>query len=363
MLKQYLNNTKTLTLSFLRNKETIFFVLLLPFLFMLIFGSLYSGSDQSQPDRLLIYYSDQATIEQDKLEEVINENQSLTFQYVSSLEVGEELLRNYEAEALLIVGDNSLEFAFNPARIQDNPALEQQAYSIAREINLRENNLNEYLETVIIDTESATTAPAAGSTQFLSLFPGLIALGLASSGLFVIVEVFIYYKEKGVLKRMAAAPINKNAFVLALITSRMPASILSMFLILAASRIIFGVSFAINWLLFIPYIFIGTVIMMGFGALITLFFKTADSAFQAASILLTIMIFFSGIYFPIEFLPSYFQSLSRFLPLTYLARGLQQIMGVSQLKPFNLALETGGLLILSIILIIIVAKKSRWAAK
>ncbi|TDO89329.1 ABC-2 family transporter [Halanaerobium saccharolyticum] len=103
MLKQYLNNTKTLTLSFLRNKETIFFVLLLPLIFMLIFGSLYSGGDQSQPDRVLIYYSDQATIEQSRLEEVINENQSLTFKYVSTLEAGEELLRNYKAEALLTV--------------------------------------------------------------------------------------------------------------------------------------------------------------------------------------------------------------------------------------------------------------------
>lgn len=162
---------------------------------------------------------------------------------------------------------------------------------------------------------------------------------------------------------MAAAPINKNAFVLALITSRIPASILSMFLILFAGRIIFGVSFDISWLLFIPYIFIGTVIMMGFGALITLFFKKADSAFQAASILLTIMIFFSGIYFPIEFLPSYFQTLSRFLPLSYLAQGLQQIMGVSQLKPFSLALETGGLLIISVLLIILAAEKSQWTAE
>lgn len=69
MLKQYLNNTKILTLSFLRNKETIFFVLLLPLIFMLIFGSLYSEDDQSRSNRLLIYYSEQATIDQNKLEE------------------------------------------------------------------------------------------------------------------------------------------------------------------------------------------------------------------------------------------------------------------------------------------------------
>ncbi len=357
MFKQYINNTKILSMAFLRDKETVFYVLVLPLLFMLIFGSLYGNGDGRRQDRVLLYFEDTATISQSEIEEVIDANQSLSYRYIDSIEDGEQLLRDYEAETLLRVSGDGLEFSYNPARIQDNPAIEQQSMAIARELDIRKSGLETYLQTEIIDSGGV-----AGSTQFLSLFPGLIALGLASSGLFVIVELFIYHKEKGVLKRMAASPLNRNSFTFALISSRIPASLLSTALILIASRYIFDVSFNINWFLFIPYIIIGTVIMMGLGALITLFATTADSGFQAANILLTVMIFFSGIYFPIEFLPSYFQQASRFLPLTYLARGLQQIMGVSQLNPASLAIETGGLLILSIVLITIVSKKSSWVA-
>ena len=357
MFKQYLNNLKILSLSFLRDKQTIFFVLVLPLLFMFIFGSLYSDAGQQRQDRVLIYLTDEATIGSEEIEAVISDNQSLTFEYVESISEGEELLRNYDGEILMTVGDNSLEFSYNPARIQDNPAFEQQAMLVARGLDMRRSDLEEYLQPRIIET-----GEAGDNFQFLSLFPGVIALGLASSGLFVIIELFLYHREKGVLKRLAASPLNRNAFTFALISSRIPASLLSTILVLIGSRMIFEISFEINWLLFIPYIIIGTVIMMGLGTLITLFARTADSGFQAGSILITVMIFFSGVYFPIEFLPSYFQTASRFLPLTYLARGLQQIMGVTPLESGRLALETGGLLIVSLILIVLVSKKSSWVA-
>ncbi|MFW5790612.1 MAG: ABC transporter permease [Bacillota bacterium] len=357
MFKQYLNNFKILSLGFLRDKQTIFFVLVLPLLFMFIFGSLYSDTGQQRQDRVLIYLSDEATISSAEIEAVLADNQSLTFEYVETLAEGEELLRDYDGEILMTVGDNSLEFSYNPARIQDNPAFEQQAMLVARELDIRRSGLKEFLQPKIIDSGEATA-----NFQFLSLFPGVIALGIASSGLFVIIELFLYHKEKGVLKRLAASPLNRNSFTFALISSRIPASLLSTILVLAASRLIFDLRFEINWLLFIPYIIIGTIIMMGLGALITLFASSADSGFQAGSIMITVMIFFSGVYFPIEFLPSYFQTASRFLPLTYLARGFQQIMGVSPLEPGRLALETGGLLIISLILIVFVSKKSSWAA-
>jgi len=355
MFKQYLSNLKILSLGFLRDKQTIFFVLVLPLLFMFIFGSLYSDTGQQRQDRILIYLSDEATISSEVIETVIADNQSLTFEYVETMAEGEELLRDYDGEILMAVGDNSLEFSYNPARIQDNPAFEQQAMLVARELDIRRSGLKEFIQPEIIDTAEATA-----NFQFLSLFPGVIALGIASSGLFVIIELFLYHREKGVLKRLAASPLNRNSFTLALISSRIPASLLSTILVLIASRLIFGLHFNINWLLFIPYIIIGTIIMMGLGALITLFASSADSGFQAGSILITVMIFFSGIYFPIEFLPSYFQTASRFLPLTYLARGLQQIMGVSPLEPGRLALETGGLFIISLLLITFVSNKSNW---
>ncbi|MFW5994461.1 MAG: hypothetical protein ACOCQF_04875, partial [Halanaerobiaceae bacterium] len=164
MFKQYLNNFKILSLGFLRDKQTIFFVLVLPLLFMFIFGSLYSDTGQQRQDRVLIYLSDEATISSAEIEAVLADNQSLTFEYVETLAEGEELLRDYDGEILMTVGDNSLEFSYNPARIQDNPAFEQQAMLVARELDIRRSGLKEFLQPKIIDSGEATA-----NFQFLSL--------------------------------------------------------------------------------------------------------------------------------------------------------------------------------------------------
>ncbi len=173
-------------------------------------------------------------------------------------------------------------------------------------------------------------------------------------------EILSFYKDKKVLKRLVATSMRKVDFLAALMTTRIAASILSALLALAAGLLVFQVDLTINWFLFLPYLVVSTVIMMGLGALITAIAKTAESAVQISSILMTIMIFFSGIYFPVEFLPSYFQTASAFLPLSYVARGFRYILGIETMAQGRFMLETFILLVASLALTWLVTLHGRW---
>ncbi len=354
--KQFVRLTKTLTLAFFRNRQAMFFVLILPLIFMFIFGFLYGGGGERV--FTVAFYLDESAEEGGELwQEIINQREGLTYQLVEAREKGEELVRNLEADVFLVREGNSLEAFYHPARLEDNPELQQQVEAVAAEYDREQTGLLD-----IMAVEKAALEGADGSVSPLEfMFPGLIALGLASSGLFVFAEAFLDYRKKGVLKRMVASPMSKTVFILALMTSRFPPALFSSVVVLLMGYLFFGVTFSINWLAFLLYLVVGLVVMMGFGALITLIARTKESASQVASVFLITMLFFSGIYFPVEFLPVYFQRISVVLPLSYLARGLRFIMGLENLAGSLFILETLGLFAASLAVIILLVNISDWA--
>ena len=94
--------------------------------------------------------------------------------------------------------------------------------------------------------------------------------------------------------------------------------------------------------------------MSGLGAIIVLLFKETTTAANVASILFTVMIFFSGVYFPLTIIPKHIRIFSYIFPLTYVAQNMRYVMGVEYINyPFliysNLIMLGAGLLLLMII--------------
>ena len=355
ILKQYIQLTKTMTLSFFRNKEALFFVLIFPLIFMIVFGFMYAN-DEEQKFNVAVYLAEGESNQESSLLEIIAELEGLNYQQVESLEAGKDSVRNLEADFFLALDDNKLDAFYNPTRVEDNSIFEQQVLALAAEFDREEAGLKDLVEVERLEVSSGEE----DISQLAFMFPGLIALGLASAGLFVFTEDFMGYRKKKVLKRMLASPLKKEVFIFSLMSSRFPSVFLNALFILLLGYLFFGISFNIIWIIFIPYLVVGTIIMMAFGALLTLIAGTKESASQVASIFLIIMIFFSGIYFPIEFLPIYFQRLSLVLPLSYVARGLRFSMGIENFSSGLFLLETAGLLFASLVIIFLVSEKIEW---
>jgi ABC-2 type transport system permease protein len=89
---------------------------------------------------------------------------------------------------------------------------------------------------------------------------------------------------------------------------------------------LFGVNIQGNIFLVFGLLLLGIFSFVGLGIVITSFTKDQETAQMLMMTLMFPMMFLSGVFFPIESMPWYMQTVSRFLPLTYAADALRKVM-------------------------------------
>jgi len=355
-MKSYLVVAKSLMLSLLRDRASLFFSLALPLIFLLIFAPAFSQSGGNNTVKVAVFNTASAA-DRSLLENVLNGMTGLRTQYLESLDEVADVVALQQADFGLAWDGFVLEVLLNPARLQDNAVFTQITEGIRSQLDRKRLGLRDFIKVEVQKAEEGN--PDAGLSYIL---PGVIALGVMSSGLFLISSSFMHMKERSVLKRLAATPLKKLDFLAGLITTRMALSVISACLILLVGWSVLGVRMPINWPLFVTYLIAATLIMSGAGALIALVAKSARSASEIAGLAMTIMTFFSGVYFPLEFLPKHFRAASLFLPATYVARGFRFALGVEPMAWARFALETGILLLASLAAIWAAAVRGSWDA-
>jgi ABC-2 type transport system permease protein len=81
-----------------------------------------------------------------------------------------------------------------------------------------------------------------------------------------------------------------------------------------------------SWLEIIGIVFLGAVTFVSIGYVIASFARTEEAANGMTSIVQFPLMFLSGIFFPLEILPSWLRSVATVMPLTYLGDALRQVM-------------------------------------
>lgn len=356
-MKSYFAITKALMSSLLRDREALFFSAVLPLIFLLIFAPTFAGSGEGSKVEVAVYTTANGE-DRELLDGVIREIGGLETTYYHSLDEVFDLVAHQQADFGLGWDGSNLEVLMNPARLQDNAVYRQLSEGIRAQLDRERLGLKDLLHVKV--RGAAPQGQTGGEMGYL--FPGVIALGVMSSGLFLISASFMYMKERFVLKRLAATPLAKLSFLAGLITTRMALSVISACLVLLVGWLVLGVRLPINWPLFALYLIAATLIMSGTGAVISLIAKSARSASEIAGLSITIMTFVSGVYFPLEFLPESFRSASLILPATYVARGFRFVMGVEAMPWLSFIWETLVLCAFSLAAIWIVAVKGSWDA-
>jgi ABC-2 type transport system permease protein len=116
--------------------------------------------------------------------------------------------------------------------------------------------------------------------------------------------------------------------------------------------LLFGVVIHGSILLVILLILLTVFSFVGLGILITSFADKEETATMVMMTLMFPMMFLSGVFFPIQQMPSYMQTLANFLPLTYAASAMRKVMvlgaGVSAITPEVVILGVFGIVLLTV---------------
>ncbi len=182
--------------------------------------------------------------------------------------------------------------------------------------------------------------------------PGIMAMVVMMSLMTGLPHAISYEKDMGTLDGMLVAPTSRWAIIFGKVSSQSIRGLIQGFVILALAVVLFGVAIHGSILLVVLLIMLTVFSFVGLGILITSFADKEETATMVMMTLMFPMMFLSGVFFPIQQMPDFMQTIANFLPLTYAANAMRKVMvlgaGPSAIFPDVLILAVFGIVLLTI---------------
>ncbi len=313
---RFLAVLKAMTFHSIRDRMNLFFNLFFPLVTLLVFGYVFSG-----------IYSPQGAINVGFYGQPLPTVSGIKYVEYPTLSALQDAVNSGKIELGFTLDGTSLITYVSPANIQSSDYYSSIAKSVADEINKSKGI------TSVIDVKRNDISFSGKQINYLdNLIPGILALSIFSAGIFSITASLAHFRDKKVIKKFWTTPLAKWEFYAAFLLEKMVESFLSIILLFAAAMIFFNPPYSIDWLRFMVTIFAGTFGMMGIGMIILLLSPNARVGSEISSVLYTTMIFFSGVYFPLDLLPKFLQDIAYGLPLTYIVIAMKSAMGIAPMS-------------------------------
>ncbi len=143
------------------------------------------------------------------------------------------------------------------------------------------------------------------------------ALLISTSAVLSLVTIVSIYREGGILKRLRATPLRPETILAAHVLAKLLFTAATLALLVAAGRPLFASDGNIPFARFGAALLVTTVSLLSVGFVIASVVPTARFAQPIGTFVLYPMIGISGLFVPIETLPTGLQVLAKLLPFTY----------------------------------------------
>jgi len=163
-------------------------------------------------------------------------------------------------------------------------------------------------------------------TYFDFVAPGIIAMTVMMSVMTGLPAAISEERESGTLDGMMVAPISRLSVILGKTLAQIARGLLQGLIIIVIAVALFGVTIHGSILLVFALLLLCVFSFVGLGIVLTSFTKDQETAVMLMTTIMFPMMFLSGVFFPVEQMPWYMQSLSNCLPLTYVAGALRKVM-------------------------------------
>jgi ABC-2 type transport system permease protein len=160
------------------------------------------------------------------------------------------------------------------------------------------------------------------------ILPGQLGFSLLNIGVFGTAFVFLSLRQTLVIKRFFATPVKKYSIILGEMLARVAFALLGAIIIISIGHYAFGftlvngVATVLNMLLLA---FIGLVVFMGFGFIISGLARNETSVPPLSNIITLPQFLLSGTFFSTAAFPKWLQPVSNILPLTHLNNAMRKV--------------------------------------
>jgi ABC-2 type transport system permease protein len=165
-----------------------------------------------------------------------------------------------------------------------------------------------------------------GSRYIDFLLPGLIGMGLVSSGLWGVGFAVATVRASKLMKRMVATPMRQRDFLLSFVLTRAIFVFFELPVLLVFGALVFGVPVRGSLVLLTGVAVLGSLTFAGMGLLVASRARTTQAVNGIANLISMPMFIVSGTFFSASRFPDAVQPLVAALPLTALNDALRAVM-------------------------------------
>ncbi|TDC53182.1 ABC transporter permease [Actinomadura sp. KC345] len=346
--------SRAMYLGFQRDRAALFFTVLFPLMFLVIFGGVFNEQTTSKVDVLKI--GQVPVLEQavaqggGELGKVMTvaeaSGRADALQQVEKGDVdgaveqrGGRLIVHYSAADQVKSGTvrglmNSVVQAANQADSGRPPA-----YSLAAQ-RVEDDSLK--------------------AIQFFT--PGLLGWALASAAVFGASQTLVTWRTKGILRRLRLSPAPIPTVFAARVAVSVAIALAQFALFVLVARLpMFGLQLEGAWWMAIPLLVAGVLSFLSIGMLIGAWARTQETANAVTQLIVLPMAFLGGSFFPLEETPGWMQTVSYIFPLRYLNEGMLNVMSRG-LGPGSVLAEMGILLGVAAAGALLALRLFRWDA-
>ncbi len=327
-----------------RDKVGIFFVFAFPLIFLVVFGSIFSGNNTVSFRVAVINEADNEfanefaarvfpSDEDKKNDEAKAESPFKVDQEVTTLDQAKEKMNRGQIEATIILpaefgqvqpGESYPSGELLVSYDQNNQSAGATMASVLGDI-LKEVN-QELVPTVEPFTVKAESTATQGLTQFDYTFSGILGFTLLSLGIFGPTTVFPRLKQRGVLRRYQTTTLKVWQYFVGNVLSNGFIGLLAAALMFVSAVIFFDLNMRGSYLNLIVVILLGVTMLFGIGLAIGGWAKNENQAAPLAQIATLPMMFLSGVFFPTFLMPELLQNITKFIPLTPVVDSVRMVI-------------------------------------
>jgi ABC-2 type transport system permease protein len=324
MLRRVL--TVTFLKLFLRDRQALFFSLFFPILFMVIFG--FVSDREPDPVGIGIVASSAAgaAADVDTFVSSLQNNPAFRIRIDDETRLRRQLIDGDLSLVLIMpeqFGDGTpadLVVLADMSQLRQQglvlAALEQGLAQAERELR----NVAPLFNLQVQDVE-------ARSQRYIEfLVPGLLAMSLLTLSLAGSAFNIVEYRRKGILKRLFVTPLQPKDFILGLVVSRGLICIAELALLIGIAWLYLQVTIQGNPLTLLVIVILGAAVFLSLGFSVASVAKSQQSVGAIGNLVIFPQIFLSGIFYPVESLPGFLQSVAGILPLTFVANAMRAVM-------------------------------------
>ena len=339
--------------GFLRDRAAVFFAIVFPLMFLVLFGSIFSDSGTAQTS--VIEVGDVALLDDAPAGAREQIDDSLDITESDDLDAALDKIRGGDADAAVTQDGDTVTLYYSQADPVVAGTVQGTFQAIVSSANVSASGEPPRftLEADQVEHEDLS------AIQYLT--PGLLGWAIASGATFGAATSLVQWRTTGLLRRLRLAPVSTTPVVTSRIGVSLAVALGQAAIFVGVGVALFGLQLTGYWWMSIPLLAAGTLAFLSLGLLAGAVAPTIEAAVAIANIVVLPMAFLSGSFFPLDQAPEWLRAVSKVLPLTYLNEGMLDVM-VRGEGPSAVLVPIGVLLAFAAVVTLIAGRFFRWDA-